>query len=112
MAKTQITKLMRIAWDSVGDIITRVVADHLSEARFDGLVLIGVDEIAYRRGQRYLTCVADHEQGRIVWAAPGRDAKTLQAFFDGLSDRRDSIKAVSIDMSAGYEKAIKAATRP
>ena len=32
----------------------------------------------------------------------------LQAFFDGLSDeQKASIKAVSIDMSAGYEKAIR-----
>ncbi len=80
MAKTPIRRLMRIAWDSVGDIITRVVADQHSEARFYGLVLIGVDEISYRRGQRYLTCVADHDSGRIVWAKPGRDAKTLQGF--------------------------------
>ena len=44
-----------------------------------------------------------------MWAAPGRNAKTLQAFFDGLTDeQRSSIKAVSIDMSAGYEKAIRA----
>jgi Transposase/Helix-turn-helix domain of transposase family ISL3/zinc-finger of transposase IS204/IS1001/IS1096/IS1165 len=108
MAKTPICRLMRIAWDSVGEIITRVVADHLSEARFYGLVLIGVDEIAYRRGQRYLTCVADHQRGAIVWAKPGRDAATLQEFFELLGDRRHSIRAISIDMSAGYENAIKA----
>ena len=99
---------MRIAWDSVGDIVERVVADCFSEARFYGLVMIGVDEISYRRGQRYLTCVADHHSGAIVWAKPGRDAKTLQAFFELLGDRRHSITAISIDMSAGYENAIKA----
>ena len=84
------------------------MADHLSEARFYNLVLIGVDEISYRRGQRYLTCVADHERGAIVWAKPGRDAATLQAFFELLGDRRHTIKAISIDMSAGYENAIQA----
>jgi transposase len=67
-----------------------------------------VDEIAYRRGQRYLTCVADHQTGRIVWAKPGRDAATLQGFFELLGDRRHTIRAVSIDMSAGYENAINA----
>jgi transposase len=108
MAKTPIRRLMRTAWDSVGDIVTRVVADHLSEARFYNLVLIGVDEIAYRRGQRYLTCVADRERGAIVWAKPGRDAATLQAFFDMLGDRRRTIQAISIDTSAGYENAIMA----
>jgi transposase len=58
-----------------------------------------------------LTCVADHATGAIVWAAPGRNAATLQAFFDGLSaEQKASIRAVSIDMSAGYEKAIRAET--
>jgi transposase len=46
MAKTPIRRLMRIAWDSVGDIVQRVVADHLSEARLYDLVLIGVDQIS------------------------------------------------------------------
>jgi hypothetical protein len=71
--------------------------------------MIGCDEISYRRGQRYLTQVCDHQTGAIVWARPGRNAQTLQAFFDELGDRRASIRAVSIDMNGGYEKAIRAA---
>ncbi len=109
MAKTPIARLLRIAWDSVGRIVERVVRDRLDERRLDGLVAIGVDEISYRRGQRYLTCIADHQTGAIIWARPGRNAATLQAFFDGLGERRASIKAVSIDMSAGYENAVHAA---
>src|SRR5512142_1112784 len=70
---------------------------------------IGVDEISYRRGQRYLTCVGDHATGAIVGARPGRNAATLTAFFDALGERKHSIRAVSIDMSAGYEHAIAAA---
>jgi Transposase len=43
-----------------------------------------------------------------VWAAPGRNTASLQAFFDGPTpEQKASIKAVSIDMSAGYEKAIR-----
>jgi transposase len=106
MAKKPIAGLLRIAWDTVGQIVTRVVADHLDESRLDGLVAIGCDEISYRRGQRYLTSVADHRGGGIVWCAPGRNAETLQEFFDLLGDRKHSIRAVSIDMSGGYEKAI------
>jgi transposase len=36
--------------------------------------MIGCDEISYRRGQRYLTQVCDHQTGAIVWAKPGRNA--------------------------------------
>jgi transposase len=87
MAKTQIAALLRIGWDSVGRIVARVMADRLDERRLDGLVAIGVDEISYRRGQRYLTCVADHHSGAIVWCAPGRNSATLQAFFAELGER-------------------------
>ena len=41
MAKTPIAGLLRIAWDSVGRIVERVMADHLDERRLDGLVAIG-----------------------------------------------------------------------
>jgi len=109
MAKAPIARLLRIAWDSVGKIVERVVADQLDDRRLHGLVAIGCDEISYRKGQRYLTCVADHASGRIIWARPGRNAATLQAFFDELGEHKGSIRAVSIDMSAGYENAIRAA---
>ncbi len=78
-SKTAVTELMRIAWRTVGAIITRVWAD--TEAvhdRFAGLSRIGIDEISYKRGYKYLTVVVDHDTGRLVWAAPGRDKATLE----------------------------------
>ena len=107
MAKAPIAAMLRVGWDTVGRIVARVVADHLNESRLVGLVAIGVDEISYRRGQRYLTSVVDHASGAIVWCCAGRNAATLQAFFTELGERRHSIRAVSIDMSGGYEKAIR-----
>jgi transposase len=96
IAKTPITRPLRIGWGTVGTIIERVVADRIDHHRLDRLVQVGVDEISYRRGQRYLTTVVDHDSGGIVWCAPGRNAQTLQAFFDLLGERKDSIQAVSI----------------
>jgi transposase len=107
MAKEPICRLLRVGWDTVGAIVERVVADHLDGDRLAGLVMIGVDELSYRKGQRYLTQVCDHRTGAIVWARPGRDAATLQAFFDQLGDRKHSIRAISLDMNGGYEKAIR-----
>ena len=107
MAATPIAGLLRIGWVTVGRIVERVVADHLDETRLAGLVAIGVDEISYRRHERYLTSVVDHQAGAIVWCSAGRNYATLQRFFAELGDRKDSIRAVSIDMSGGYEKAIR-----
>ena len=88
-SKTAVTELMRIAWRTVGAIITRVWADvEALHDRFAGLARIGVDEISYKRGHKYLTVVVDHDSGRLVWAAPGRDKATLGLFFDALGEER------------------------
>ncbi|HEY8697452.1 MAG TPA: ISL3 family transposase [Rhizomicrobium sp.] len=109
MSQTQVERLLRIAWRTVGTILARVVADKLDRHRLDGLRFIGVDEVSYGAEHKFLTCVADHHAGSIVWATEGRNADSLQAFFAGLTgEQKASIKAVSIDMSAGYEKAIRA----
>ena len=90
---------MRIVWRTVGAIITRVWADvEALHDRFAGLARIGIDEISYKRGHRYLTVVVDHDSGRLVWAAPGRDKATLGVFFDALGpDRCAQITHVSAD---------------
>jgi transposase len=109
MNQTQITRLMRIGWETVGNIVARVVAEKLPAGRLNDLRFLGVDEVSYGADHRFLTSVVNHESGAIVWATEGRNTASLQAFFDQLTDeQRSSVRAVSIDMSAGYEKAIRA----
>jgi transposase len=98
-SKTAVTMLMRIAWRTVGAIVARVGQEAMAASdRFAGLCRIGIDEISYKRGHRYLTVVVDHDSGRLVWAAPGRDKATLRAFFDQLgTDRSALITHVSAD---------------
>jgi transposase len=98
-SKTAVTRLMRVAWRTVGSIITRVWADTGGATdRLAGLARIGIDEISYRRGQQYLTVVVDHDSGRLVWAAPGNTAATLRSFFDALGPARSAaITHVSAD---------------
>jgi transposase len=110
--KTTVTRLMRIAWGTVGNIIKRFVARRRGDVdRLDGLRVIGVDELSYRRHHEYVTVVVDHERGAIVWAAPGKSADTLKQFFDLLGPERCSrLEAVTLDMSAAYIKAVTEAS--
>lgn len=91
-SKTTITQLMRISWRTTGVIITRVSAEAAAAAdRFAGLRRIGIDEISYRRGHKYLVIVVDHDTGRLIWAAPGRSRATVCAFFGALGEDRSKL---------------------
>jgi transposase len=98
---TAVARLMRTTWRAVGGICRRVVDE--ARARRDLLAdlrRIGFDEISVRKGQSYLTVVVDHHSGRLVWAAPGRDRKTVEKFLDLLGDDRCArIELVSGDMA-------------
>jgi transposase len=98
-SKTTVVQLMRIAWRTVGAIVTRVAAEARAGVDpLEGLRRIGIDEISYRKGYRYLTVVVDHDTRRLVWAAAGRDTHTLRRFFDQLGPHRSAqITHVSAD---------------
>jgi transposase len=50
-SKSAVVQLLRVAWRSVGRIVTRVSAEaSAAQDRFAGLRRLGVDEISYKRG--------------------------------------------------------------
>jgi transposase len=109
MAKTPIAGLLRIGWDSVGKVVARVMADHLDQRRLDGLVAIGVDEISYRRGPALPdVCGRPPQLGdRVV--RPGPQQRHLAGLLRRARRPQRSIRAVSIDMSGEYQRAIRQA---
>jgi transposase len=98
-SKSAVAELMRVGWRTVGHILERVARRLVRQApRLARLRRIGIDEISFRKGQRYLTVVVDHLSGRLVWAAEGADVATLTRFFQQLGQRRCSrITHVSAD---------------
>ena len=71
-SKSAVTELMRIAWRTVGSIVTRVWADVEAKTdRFANLRRIGIDEIRYKKGHKYLVVVVDHDTRRAGVGCPG-----------------------------------------
>jgi transposase len=105
--KTTVRRLLRLSWEAVAKIVIDVVAEQLDGARLDGLYRIGVDEVSYRKGHRFLTVVADHDRdGAVVWAQEGRNSATLEAFYDELGpERTAALAAISLDMGLPYKHA-------
>ena len=109
--KTVVSRLMRVDWATVGRMIERVVAEAsgCGEDTLAGLRQIGIDEVSYRKGRRYLLCVVCHESGRIVWARPGKSRAVLNAFFDELGEQGcASLEAVSADLHGAWAEVIRA----
>lgn len=97
--KTTLANLLQVAWRTVGAILERV-AESMRRVRdpFEGVTRIGIDEVSYRKGHRYLTVVVDHDSGRLLWASPGHDEATLRQFFELLGPERcQRIRLVSAD---------------
>jgi transposase len=100
-SKSAVCQLLRVAWRTVGAIVTRVNADvDATVDRLDGLRRIGIDEISYKRGHHYLIVVVDHDTGALVWAGPGRNDAALNVFFDQLGEQRCAeLTHISADMA-------------
>jgi transposase len=108
MPKTAVAKMMATAWRTVNAIVTRMVGQHLNTDRLDGIYRIGIDEISYKKGRKFLTIVADHDTGHVIWVREGRSQAILGEFYDLLGpQRRERIQAVSMDMGRIYRDATR-----
>lgn len=107
--RSAVAQLMRVSWRTIGRMIERVVGERLAGVDLlSGLRRIGIDEISYRKGHRYMTVVIDHDTKRLVWMAPGRDKATVLAFFDALGPGRAAqLELISADAAAWIDTAVR-----
>jgi hypothetical protein len=106
MSKAAMAALLGTTWETVDALVRRLVTEHLDTRRLDGIYRIGVDEIAYRKGRKFLTVVADHDTGKVVFVGEGRTQHVFGEFLQSLGEHgRQRIEAVSMDMTPIYRKA-------
>ena len=79
--KTATCRLTRIDWHTIGRIIERVGDELLDGDRLSDLFEISIDEVAWRKGHRYLTLVGDHRRRCVVWGAEGKGQAAADRFF-------------------------------
>jgi transposase len=91
--------------DNLHRVITRVRAGH----RIKGLVSIGIDEVSYKKGQKYVTLVYDLDRSKVLWAGEGKGRETIDRFFTEVltKEQREGIRWACSDMANGYTGAVK-----
>jgi transposase len=79
--KTATCRLTRIDWATIGRVIERVGDELLDGDRLSDLFEISIDEVAWRKGHRYLTLVGDHRRGCMAWGCEGKGQAAADRFF-------------------------------
>jgi transposase len=105
----EVAEAFRTTWDHVFCSVEQAVAWGREHQDLSGVKAIGVDEIAWQRGHRYLTLVyqIDEDNKRLLWVGEKRTVKTLMRFFRWFGkERSQDLKFVCSDMWKPYLKVI------
>lgn len=103
-----VARRMNLSWDQVDGIMARAVRRGLARRSLRGLHHLGVDEVASKRGHRYLTVVNDHDSDRVVHVAIGRKKSALSSFYAKLTPaQRRAIRVVTMDMWEAFISATR-----
>ncbi len=97
-------------WEKVFHAVEYVVQWGLAQRQLESIRAIGVDEIQYGRGHRYLTLVYQIEAGcqRLLWVGQERTSESFRQFFHFIGAELSSkIEFVCSDMWQPYLELIK-----
>ena len=103
-------EVFRTSWEKVFDAVEHVVAWGLEHRTLGQIDAIGVDEIQYAKGHKYLTLVyqIDLDVTRLLWVGKERTVESFRGFFTTIGDEVASkIVFVCSDMWQPYLKVIK-----
>jgi transposase len=105
----EVASAFRTSWENVFRSVKHAVWWGLADRDLEGIEAIGIDELEWQRGHRYLTLVYQIEEGikRLLWVAEERTEDSLRGFFTMLSDEvRGAIRFVCSEMWQSYLKVI------
>lgn len=107
---SETARRFRTSWDVVFRAVSHAVRWGLEHRSLDGIRSIGVDELSWRKGHKYLTVVyqIDHGCRRLLHVAQDRTAKSFHAFFDMLgTERSKSILFIASDMWQAFRNVVR-----
>jgi transposase len=105
MSWEEVASIFKTSWRNVFESVKHAVFWGVGHQELGSIEAIGVDEIQWQGGHRYLTLVYQIEEGmkRLLWVAQERTEDSLRRFFQILDDEtRLSIRFVCSDMWQPY----------
>jgi len=97
---------LNVGWDLVKKIHKDKLRIMYQKQDYKDLVYLGIDEFSLRKGHSYMTIFVNLQSGRIIHAVEGRSSEVVSPFLRKISQKATNLKAVAVDMSQSYLKAI------
>ena len=107
MTILDVARHLDVGWDTIKGIQKRDPSRRYAKPKLEHLKHLAIDEIAAARGHRYLTVVLDPDGGAVVLVGDGKGADALKPFRKRLRPGGAKIAAVAMDMSGGYQAAVR-----
>jgi transposase len=105
----EVAEVFNTSWQKVFRSVEAAVEWGRAHQDLDGIEAIGIDEIQWQRGHRYLTLVYQIDAGcrRLLWIGKNREAKTLLRFFHWFGNERGAaLRFICSDMWRPYLKVV------
>jgi len=107
MTISAVAKHLRVGWDLVKSILKSDLERKAKHISWRQVRRIAIDEIAIRKGHKYMTVVVDLDSGRVLYTAEGKDHECLEPFFQRLRRSGARLKAVAMDLSKAFAQAVQ-----
>lgn len=105
----EVAEAFQMSWEAVFGAVEMAVLWGRAHVDLSGIHSLGIDELAWGRGHRYLTMVyqIDAQCKRLLWVGEKRTVKTLLRFFRWLGKERSAgLRFICSDMWKPYLKVI------
>ena len=105
----EVAGVFRTSWEKVFRSVEWVVGWGLTHRDLSNVRSIGVDEVLWQRGHKYLTVVYQIDTGckRLLWVGKDRTVRTLLRFFRAFGRQRSArLRFVCSDMWKAYLKVV------
>ncbi len=106
MTILDVSRHLQVSWDIIKQIEKRYLTRRFGQPRLKDVSYLAIDEIAVRKGHKYLTVVLDMKSGAVVFVGDGKGAESLLPFWRRLRRSGAQVKAVAVDLSPAYTSAI------
>lgn len=108
MTIKDVSDVTELDWKTIKNIDKHYIKEQIKSIKDIEPKRIGVDEVAYHKGHKYLTVVRDLDENAVIWIGKKRKKETLDNFFKEIGEKKSNkMNLAVLDMWDPFISSIK-----